>query len=170
MFENDVTFNGKHATYMKYLVNEAKIFERYIDVYMNAAIWGLLYGRNSTVDSSDDRARIYADAFANERSNCIFLYRLVMLLENSKDLSSEARIDRAFRVDTLKDKEEELKMNLLLFHNYIRGGIELLYERFALDCITKSDYLDRTFEVIENFQKEMEGISYEKEFIKFVKS
>jgi len=29
LFENDMTFTGKHATYMKYLVNEAQLFVRY---------------------------------------------------------------------------------------------------------------------------------------------
>ena len=77
MFESDYTINGKHATYLKFLAEKnsgakdadessptaARIFERYIDVYMNAAIWGLLYDRTAPKDStSDDRARIYADA------------------------------------------------------------------------------------------------------------
>ena len=81
MFENDYTINGKHATYLKFLAAKnsgakdadetsptaARIFERYIDVYMNAAIWGLLYERTAPKDSgSDDRARIYADAYATE--------------------------------------------------------------------------------------------------------
>ena len=53
MFENDYNITGKHATYLKFLAAKnagakdadesgptaAKIFERYIDVYMNAAIW-----------------------------------------------------------------------------------------------------------------------------------
>ena len=88
MFENDYNITGKHATYLKFLAaknsgakgaddsspTSAKIFERYIDVYMNAAIWGLLYERTAPRDTaSDDRARIYADAYATERENCVFL-------------------------------------------------------------------------------------------------
>ena len=51
MFENDYTINGKHATYLKFLAKKnarddqspdnptaARLFERYIDVYMNAAV------------------------------------------------------------------------------------------------------------------------------------
>ena len=58
MFENDYTINGKHATYLKFLAKKntkddndsdnptaARLFDRYIDVYMNAAVWGLLYSR-----------------------------------------------------------------------------------------------------------------------------
>lgn len=94
MFENDYTITGKHATYLKFLAaknskddpdsatTSAKLFERYVDVYMNAAVWGLLYSRTAKRDTtSDDRARVYADAFANERENCVFLYRMVMLLD-----------------------------------------------------------------------------------------
>ena len=111
MFENDYTINGKHATYLKFLAKKnsrddqspdnptaARLFERYIDVYMNAAVFGLLYSRTAKRDTtSDDRARVYADAFANERENCIFLYRMVMLLDKTTELTSEERIDRAFR-------------------------------------------------------------------------
>ena len=56
MFEKDYTIHGIHATYIKYLVNDAKIFNRYIDVYMNAAVWGLLYDRTASADNkSKDR-------------------------------------------------------------------------------------------------------------------
>ncbi len=86
MFENDYTINGKHATYLKYLVNDAKVFSRYIDVYMNSAIFGFLHSRSAEKDnSSQDRARIYADAFATERLNCDFIYRLIMLLDETKE-------------------------------------------------------------------------------------
>lgn len=128
MFENDYTINGKHATYLKFLAKKnskddqsaeekggAKLFERYIDVYMNAAIWGLLYSRTAKRDTgSEDRARIYADAFAKERENCVFLYRMVMLLDKTTNLSPEDRVDRAFRYDTLPEK----KMNFKRTWNY----------------------------------------------------
>ena len=66
MFEHDYTITGKHATYLKYLAQDTKnkdkpyIFDRYIDVYMNAVVFGLLYGRVAKKDNeSKDRARIY---------------------------------------------------------------------------------------------------------------
>ena len=59
MFENDLTLTGKHATYVKYLVNDAKLYKRYIDVYMNGAVFGLLHNRTAPIDKdSTDRARI----------------------------------------------------------------------------------------------------------------
>ena len=166
MFENDYNITGKHATYLKFLavknsskqdgdesaVQSARIFERYIDVYMNAAIWGLLYERTAAKDTtSDDRARIYADAYANERDNCVFLYRMVMLLDKKTDLEPSVRIDRAFRYDVQEDKKDEFAQNLELFHSYVRGGIEVMYEQFTDGCSTRDDYMNKVFEILINF-------------------
>lgn len=113
MFDTDYTITGKHATFLKYLAEKnskddgssatssAMVFERYIDVYMNAVVWGMLYNRTAERDNtSSDRARIYADALVREKDTCMLLYRLVMLLDKSVDLSSEERLNRAFRYDS----------------------------------------------------------------------
>ena len=42
LFENDVTITGIHATHLKFLVNDAKLYNDYIDVYMNAAVFWLV--------------------------------------------------------------------------------------------------------------------------------
>ena len=137
---------------------------------MNAAVWGLLYSRTAERDNtSDDRARVYADAFANERDNCIFLYRMVMLLDKTIELTPEERVDRAFRYDTMPEKADELKINLALFHDYVRGGIEVMYEQFTDGCTTQDDYLSKTYEVMTTFKKELEGLSYQDELAKLIK-
>lgn len=160
MFENDITISGKHATYVKFLVNEAKVFNRYIDVYMNGAILGFLYGRKSTKDSgSTDRARIYADALANERMKCDFIYRLIMLLDESNQLSVEERVDKAFR-DDAKENSENHKSNMKLFNDYVFGGIEVLYETYTNDCTTNEDYINKIYEVVTNFKEELDGNNY----------
>lgn len=169
MFENDLAITGRHATYLKFLVQE-KLFERYIDVYMNAAIFGLLYNRTAKRDTtSDDRARVYADAFAKERENCMFLYRIVMLLDKTIELSPEERVNRAFRYDSQPDKSEEFTQNMELFHSYIRGGIEVMYEQFTDGCQTQDDYLSKSYETMTMFRKELAGISYVDELSKLIK-
>lgn len=182
MFENDYTIYGKHATYLKFLAKKnardegldnptaAKLFERYIDVYMNAAVFGLLYDRVAKRDTaSEDRARIYADAFANERENCVFLYRMVMLLDKTKELTPEERIDRAFRYDTQPEKADEFRKNMDLFHDYVRGGVEVMFEQFTDGCQTQDDYISKTYEVMTTFKKELEGISYADELEKLIR-
>lgn len=180
MFERDYTINGKHATQLKFLaiknskedvdepevVNPAKIFERYIDVYMNAVIWGLLYTRKEKKDNeSNDRARIYADAFAIERNNCIFLYRLVMLLDETSNLTAEERIDRAFRHD---ETSPDYKDNMELFHDYVRGGIEQMFELFTNSCSNRREYLKKTYEVMSEFKKDIGEFSYKDELPKLI--
>ena len=189
MFEHDVNITGKHATYIKFLARKnakedpeesstknAKIFERYIDVYMNAVVWGLLYGKRAKRDiSSEDRARIYADAFAAEHDNCVFLYRMAMLLDTSTGLSPQERVDRAFRDDTLPDPDR-LTRNMELFHDYVRGGIEFMYTQFTNGCTTPEDYLTRTYEVLRAYEDDIKyrdeqecSISYDEEISKLLK-
>ena len=109
LFENDLTITGKHATHLKFLVNDAMLFDDYIDVYMNAAVFGYLYSKRDTRDTeSKDRARIYSDAFSTHRSECIMLYRLIILLDE-QDIALEERLNRAFRYDSNAAKEEEVK-------------------------------------------------------------
>ncbi len=165
MFENDYTIYGIYATHLKYLVNDAKVFERYIDVYMNAAIIGFLHGRSEKKDnSSQDRARIYADAFATERLNCDFIYRLIMLIDGTTELSTQQRLDRAFRDDSQKDTEHAKAarvQNMDLFNSYIFGGIEELYEQFTNGATSREDYINRIYDITVKFKEEMDGIDYE---------
>ncbi len=158
MFEKDCTINGIHATYIKYLVNEAKVFERYIDVYMTAVAIGCLYDKRSKENTSTDRARIYADAFSTERDKCIELFRTVILADSSKPWSSEERTNICFRyrdekienaVPSITDEEVAImKEAMELFHAYMLGGVELLYESFYSPTINIDDAIDYAYKTV----------------------
>lgn len=173
MFENDYTINGIHATHLKYLVNDSKLFPRYIDVYMNAAVIGFLHGRKEQKDhSSQDRARIYADAFANERLNCDFIYRLIMLLDETTELSTKQKLDRAFRDDSQKRTEQAKTVNIQnmdMFNSYVLGGIEVLYEQLTNGATSRDDYINRIYDITAKFKEEIEGIDYESKLKELVK-
>ena len=161
LFENDVTITGKHATHLKFLVNDAKLYDDYIDVYMNAAVFGYMYSRTEARDNeSTDRARIYADAFSNHRNECIFLFRIITLLDD-EDITAEERLDRAFRYDANPEKEEDLQKCIDVFNSYVRGGIEYMYSLFTTGCTSKDDYIRATFEAMRNYKERIEGESYE---------
>lgn len=175
MFDSDYTISGKHAKFLKFLAKKnsdsenaggAKIFERYIDVYMNAAIFGLIYSKTAKRDTeSKDRlnsAHILASAFINERENCMFLYRMIMLLDNSRGISTEEKINQAFCCDSQSEQLENFSKNIELFNDYVRGGIEIMYKKFTDGCFNSEDYFNRVYEVMQSFQMEMEGISDEK--------
>lgn len=94
---------------------------------------------------------------------------ILMLLDKTIELSPEERVDRAFRYDTLPEKAEEFRKNLELFHDYVRGGIEVMYEQFTDGCQTQDDYLSKTYEVMTTFKKELEGVSYADEIAHLIK-
>ena len=158
MFEKDYTIHGIHATYIKYLVNEAKVFERYIDVYMTAAAMGCLYDKRSIENSSTDRARIYADAFSTERDKFMELFRTVILSDASKPWSSEERTNICFRyrdekienaVPSITDEEVAIMKEALdLFHSYMLGGVELLFDSFNSPTINIDDAIDYAYKTV----------------------
>lgn len=166
----EVTITGRHASYLKSLVRKnqkddnqdnaissALIYNRYIDVYLNAAIWGILNGRREEADNStQDRARIYASALDTEDENCRFMYRLVLLLDQSTKLKADERIDRAFRYDSLPDKKQEFNDNIKIFNSYVRGGLTIMYESFYKNCITKDDYIFKTFDKLKDLKEEID--------------
>ena len=172
MFEKDYRLYGKHATYAKFMKDDAGIFNYIIDVYMNGAIWGLMNNRTAPRDrDSKDDVNILASQFSERRDKCMFLYRLVMLLDETTDLTPQERIDRAFRDDAEEEspeKEEKLKANLEVFHSYVRGGIEKLYEDFIADCTTKDDYMNRVHEMVTNFSDTLPGVDLDSKLSKLL--
>ncbi len=170
LFENDVTITGKHATHLKYLVDETNLFEKYIDVYMCAAVYGYLNGCKDEKDNtSNDRARIYADTLSNYRQECILIYRLITLLDDKDlQLDVEERVNRAFRYDAQPDNIEGLEDNIEIFNSYIRGGIERLYIDFTDGATSKDDYIRQSFFVLKEFKDELNGVSYEEKIKKLL--
>ena len=158
MFEKDYTIRGIHATYIKYLVNTAKVFERYIDVYMTAAAVGCLNDKRSVETDSTDRARIYADAFSTERDKCTELFRTVILADGSRSWNAEERINICFRyrdekvenaIPSVTDEEVSIMKEALdLFHSYMLGGVELLYEMFFSPTINMDDAIDYAYKTV----------------------
>ena len=168
LFENDVTITGIHASHMKFLVNETKLFNDYIDVYMNAAVFGYYYSKKENKDTEiDDRARIYADAFSTHREECLFIYRLIMLLDDS-EVPLEERLDRTFRYDSNDEKDEELAECIELFHKYVRGGIEYMFEKFTSGCTSEEDYLKASFDITRDFKDSIDGVSYSEKIQKIL--
>lgn len=159
MFDRDYQLRGKHATYAKHLRDTAGVFKRHIDIYMIGAIMGFLHGRQVPEDTTTkDDVMMFADVFIREKMKCEFIYRMLMLLDETTDLILEQRADRAFRDDT---DVQAMITNMDLFNSYVRGGIEYLYEKFSDDCVTRDDYINKVYEIVDRFKHDIEGQSYE---------
>ena len=159
MFEGDYTIHGKHATYIKYLVDDVKVFKRYIDVYMTGAALGALNDRRSKSGDTTDRARIYADTFNTEHIKCKELFKLVILNDTSKAWSDEERVNICFRYrdkmdenavpPVTKEEVDIMKEALDLFNSYAMGGIELLYESFSSNTtLSLNDSVDYAYKTM----------------------
>ena len=184
MFDKAFDIIGKHAIYTRKLSTDLRsrenrgegvfgnygFFDRYLDVYLNGAIFGLLYNRTAERDTSlrEEQASIPLTAFNTSRSDCIFLYRLVMLLEQTTDATPEERVNRAFRDDADENKTDKIEANMNLFLSYVYGGIEVMYEKFMDGCTTRDDYLERVYTLMKDFQEEINGTSYEEKIAQFI--
>lgn len=164
MFDKDMQIRGKHATYWKALTQlpgnavetskNFKIFENYIYVYMVAPIIGLLNGRKGQYDPTDqskDTAGMLAEIQIKNASKLKYIYRLIMLVDDSEGLTDEEKINRAFRED---NNDESVKKGMELYHAYFLGGLEVLYETFVLGCITEDDYIRKMFDFVSEFRDE----------------
>ena len=160
MFEKDIKITGKHAAYIKFLSKKtaelkkdfkgAEIFKRYLDVYMVGAILGAVKNRKAEVDSSEssETATLFASQVVGEQANLKFIYRLIMLTDKNSDFSDDEKIDSAFRYDT---DNEKVAQGMDVFNAYARGGIEWLYEKFTDGATTHDDYLQRLYEIVDEF-------------------
>ena len=164
MFDKDMQIRGKYASYWKALTqlpgNAAetsknfKIFENYIYVYMVAPIIGLVNGRKGQYDPTDgsrDTAGMLAEIQIKNASKLKYIYRLIVLSDDSLDLTDKEKIDMAFRED---NNEDSVKKGMELYTAYFFGGLEILYETFVKNCITDDDYIRRMFEYICEFKDE----------------
>jgi len=160
MFNKPYILKGKHATYIRFLSAQTRINDKNakgafviktaVDIYNIAPLIGVAYNLKADEDTnSTDSYTIFGDAMIQHQSNLEIAFRLVMLAENSSTLSSDEKISRAFREDEQPDK---MAKNLDLFHQYVRGGIEWLYEQFTDGATTKEDYLEKVFEVVSLYK------------------
>lgn len=164
MFDKDMQIRGKYATYWKSLTqlpgnaaetsSNFKIFENYISTYMVAPIIGLLNGRKGYYDPADDSkdtAGMLAEIQIKNSNKLKYIYRMIILSDDSLGLSDEEKINMAFREN---DDPESIKRGMELYTAYFFGGLEILYETFVLNCITDDDYTAKIFEYVSAFKEE----------------
>lgn len=164
MFDKDMQIRGKYATYWKALTQlpgnavetskNFKIFENYIYVYMVAPIIGLLNGRMGQYDPADDSkdtAGMLAEIQIKNASKLKYIYRLIVLVDDSAGLTDEEKINMAFRED---NNEESVRKGMELYMAYFFGGLEVLYETFVQECVTEDDYIRKMFDFVSEFKDE----------------
>lgn len=172
MFENLISFQGKHAHYMKKLTdmdigdnNKISVFDRNLDVYLTAPIIGYINDRRESEEIGEYKnvtAKISVEQLIKEGRNLDVIFRTIMLLDEHRGIDEEVQIRRAFRDDSNKEINDNHKENMELFNSYARGGISILYEALIDNAAVKDDYLKNISTYVKQFNNEIiEGITDE---------
>lgn len=131
LFNNEVEFTGKYATYARFLRDEIGLFQTFREVYVLGAIIGFMNNRCETPDNDPkvQSASIFPNELSKRKIDLRFIYRVIMLLKEEGDYTLEDYMNRAFRDDP-EENPEVYKQNMQIFNSYACGGAEYLYETF----------------------------------------
>ena len=163
MFDKQYRFSGSHAEKVNELTavfdeeSKAKLFERNLDVYINAPLIGFLYGRKGIKNSDGNVSfqNIFPEQMIHASDQLKFILRLILLLDKEYEPDEAKRIDKAFR---FFGKEEDLA----LFDQYVLGGVEVLYEKLIEGANGPDEYIARLYDFVEEFNDRFNsGISNE---------
>lgn len=160
MFDKQYRFKGIHAVRVDALTSvfddasKAKLFERNVDVYTNAPLVGFLYGRCADVDDTKNpetnqvyNQNVMGDRVIYSQEELMFNFRLIMLLDKAYEPDEDKRIDKAFRHMGEDPADEER------FDSYVRGGVDVLYEKLIEGVSAPEDYANNIYDFIEEFQE-----------------
>ena len=160
MFFKQYRFRGRHAVRVDKLTgvfdsdSKAKLFDRNVDVYTNAPLVGFLYGRRAEIDNEKNpetnqvyNQNVMGDRVIYSQEELTFNFRLIMLLDKDYEPDEDKRIDKAFRHMGDDPADEER------FNSYVRGGVDVLYEKLIEGASSLDDFISRLYDFIEEFHE-----------------
>lgn len=159
LFDAQYRFKGRHAERVDRLTSQfdgngkAQLFNRNIDVYTTAPLVGFLYGRRADLDNTKNQEtnQVYTENIFNDRvigsqDELLFNLSLIMLLDKEYEPDENKRIDKAFR--HLGDDPQDMER----FDSYVRGGVDVLYEKLIEGADKPEDYIQRLYDFVEEFR------------------
>lgn len=84
---------------------------------------------------------------ALQQEELTFNFRIIMLLDKEYEPDEEKRIDKAFR-HMGENPDDEAR-----FDSYVRGGVDVLYEKLIEGASSPDDYVSRLYDFVEEFQE-----------------
>lgn len=153
MFDKEYSFTGKHASMVSNLTKpfdnkNNSFFKKNWEVYMLAPIVGFLYGKKAGQDKDSEikPTKIFPEQLINNSDDFWFNYATIMLLDTQNEPDLEKRIEKAFR--RIKNESDEE-----LYESYVRGGVEILYDKLMDGVSNPDDYLTRLYDFLEDFDE-----------------
>ncbi len=149
LFTKQFDFKGKHAKMARELsekINDKgfRIFETSLALYVVAPMIGFLNKRRSPVDhSSSDERSIFKDIIGDNRIDLLFNFQTIMLLDTEYEPDETKRITKAFAgQNTVEDLDR--------YHDYVRGGVEILHNLIMKNKTTEDDYAQGLFDMVDD--------------------
>ena len=151
LFDNEIEFNGKYATMVRFLKEDIGLFLTFREAYVISAVVGFINNCQESKAESDkvQAASVFPNELSKRKKDLRFLYRMIMLLKEEPEFTLDDYKNRTFRDDAEEDLEL-LKANMAIFNSYACGGLEYLYEKFSI-CNRTSEVVDTLYEFIHSF-------------------
>ena len=119
-FKKEFEFKGKHAKMAQELWvrddTERTYFKRLIDLYVAA----------EEDYSPFETSSIFPEQMLKEKENLDFILQMMIMLNYRGTLTDEECVKKAFQGAQTKEEFEQYKK---MFNDYVRGGVEELYEQ-----------------------------------------
>lgn len=159
LFNKQYKFTGRHAQEVDALTSpfsdkKMKFFPRNVDVYINAPLIGFLYGRKAEKDYTKNPntgevfdQNVMGDRVIYSQTELLYNYRLIMLLDKEYEADEDKRVDKAFR------NMGEVPEDMELFDSYVRGGVDVLYEKLIKDEPNPDNYINRLYDFIADYEE-----------------
>ena len=159
IFNKQYKFTGVHAQKVDALTSafdesKSKFFARNVDVYINAPLIGFLYGRKAEKDMTKNPAtgevfdqNVMGDRVIYSQHELLYNFRLILLLDANYEPDENKRVDKAFR--NMGDDPSDME----LFDSYVRGGVDVLYEKLIEGEKDPANYINRLNDFIAEFDE-----------------
>ena len=152
LFDNEIEFNGKYATMVRFLKDDIGLFGTFRDAYVLSSIIGFINDRKMTDDNQEkvQAASIFPNELNKRKQDLRFIYD--------------------YKNRTFKDDPEEnmdiIKSNMDIFNSYACGGIEYLYDTFQ-NCTRMEDTVDKLYDILHRFSSDVGLIAEDVELPEF---
>ena len=143
------TFTGKHAIRVDQLTSifdeksKSILIESITDIYTIAPLIGFLYERRAEIDQENDSETTRNFHSTRDLKDLAFNYRLIMLLDSEYESDPQLRIRKAFK-DSETDSADRDR-----FNSYVRGGVDVLYEKLIEGKSDPDSYIERLHEFLK---------------------
>ena len=156
-FSGEYQFTGRHGDYVKQLTDkliEKGTYEKDISIidynhkfYTIAPMIGFLYKRKSKKENSERGPKISEGQVIRYADRAQETMKLILLLDKDYENNEQKRIDKAFRY--FCEDENDFK----LFEDYMRGGIEIMYEKIIGEETDPFKIIDNLIDFMTEFQR-----------------